>query len=94
MIERPKWHTTKNQINVGDVVLFLKSEREFDEQYQYGIVVSIHPSKDGVVRKVEVEYQNHTEDVKWTTERGVRDLVIIHSIKDIDLYKKKMYEFN
>ena len=27
LIERPKWHTTKNQINVGDVVLFLKSKR-------------------------------------------------------------------
>ena len=32
LVERPKWHTDKGKIHLGDVVLFLKSEKEFDLQ--------------------------------------------------------------
>ena len=74
LMERPKWHKSDKQMNIGDVVLFLKSEREYDEQYQYGIVKSIFKGKDDVIRKVDVEYQNHNESVKRVTQRGVRDL--------------------
>ena len=88
LIERPKWHISDKQINIGDVVLFLKSEREYDLQYQYGIVNSINRGKDGYVRKVDVEYQNHNETMKRVTKRGVRDLVIVHSIDELDIYEE------
>ena len=42
IIDRPKWHVSDKQINIGDVVLILKSEREYDLQYQYGVARSIH----------------------------------------------------
>ena len=93
LMERPKWHKSDKQMNIGDVVLFLKSEREYDEQYQYGIVKSIFKGKDDVIRKVDVEYQNHNESVKRITRRGVRDLVTVHAIDDLDIYEK-LHELN
>ena len=56
LIERPKWHKSDRNVSVGDVVLFLKSEREFDEQYQYGIISSVHRGQDGHIRRVDEEY--------------------------------------
>ena len=87
LIERSKWHKTDKPINVGDIVLFLKSEREYDLQYQYGIVSGLQKGRDGLIRKVSVEYKNHNENVRRTTERGVRDLVIISSVDELDIYE-------
>ena len=61
LIEKPKWFNTERNLCVGDVVLFLKSEQEFDRIYQYGIVTTTVQSRDGIVRLVEVEYQNPGE---------------------------------
>ena len=69
-------------------MLFLKSEQEFDRQYQYGIITKTVISRDGVVRVVEIEYQNHGENVTRTTIRGVRDLVIIHTIDEIGISRE------
>ena len=94
LIERSKWFKTDKPINVGDIVLFLKSEREYDLQYQYGIVSDLKQGRDGRIRKVTVEYQNYNENVKRTTERGTRDLVIISPIDELDLYESlnQLYE--
>ena len=67
LIERPKWHESAREIKVGDVILFLKSVQEFDLRYQYGLVSSAKRGRDGYVRKIEVEYQNHNEQVKRKT---------------------------
>ena len=85
LVEQPKWFVTERNIAVGDVVLFLKSEKEFDRQYQYGIVVKTVEGKDGVVRAVEVEYQNPNEKVKRFTTRGARDLVVVHPFDEIGI---------
>ena len=50
IIERPKWHQDDNQINVGDVVLFLKSEKDFEEIYQYGMVKDTEGKMAGSAR--------------------------------------------
>jgi hypothetical protein len=88
LIERPKWHTSSGNIQVGDVVLFLKSEKEYDLQYQYGVVLEVDDSDDGLVRKVKVEYQNFNEGVKRITQRCARELVIIHPIDQLDIYER------
>ena len=62
---------------------FLKSEQEFDLQYKYGLVSSIHKGRDGRVRTIEVEYQNHNENIKRKTVRGVRDVVIIYRVDEL-----------
>ena len=88
LVDAPKWFKNDRNIAEGDVVLFSKSEKEFEDLYQYGIVKSVTPSKDGRIRKVEVEYQNSVEDFKRTTIRGVRDLIVIHPVDELGLSKE------
>ena len=53
LLTRPKWLTSDEDIKVGDVVLFLKSEKEFERDYQYRIIHLVNTVKDGNVRAVE-----------------------------------------
>ena len=91
LVERTKWFKNLGDIHVGDVVLFLKSEKEFDLQYQYGMVSYLHESKDKVIRKIDIEYQNFNEDVKRTTTRGIREVVPIYPVDELDIYEE-LYE--
>ena len=88
LVEKPKWFVTDRHTCVGDIVLFLKSDKEFDQQYQYGMVVSISASRDGKIRTVTVQYQNHGENVKRSTTRSVRDLVVIHPVEELGIMKE------
>ena len=92
LVEKPKWFTTEYNISVGDIILFLKSEQEFDRQHQYGIVSKVTVGRDSVVRLVEISYKNHSENFRRTTKRGVRDLVVIHPIEEIRM-SKELQEF-
>ena len=85
LVEQPKWFVTERSICVGDIVLFTKSEKEFDKAYQYGIVVTTVESRDGLIREVIIEYQNFNEKTKRTTRRGVRDIVVIHPVDEIGI---------
>ena len=67
LIDRPKWHNSKGEANIGDIVLFLKNEKEYENQYQYGKICGIHKGKDGLIRKVGVEYKNSNEGIKRVT---------------------------
>ena len=88
LVDKPKWFQSDRNVCVGDVVLFLKSDKEFDRQYQYGLVTTVVTGRDGIVRVVEVDYQNHTEKVKRKTKRCARDVVIIHHVDEIGLSKE------
>ena len=50
LIDRPKWWNSDENIKVGDIILFLKSDKEFEQKYQYGMVSTTHPGRDGLVR--------------------------------------------
>ena len=78
----PKSLTSDNDAKVGDVVHFLKSKKEFDNKYQYGMIHAVNVGKDGHIRKVEVEYQTHNEGVKRYTVRGVRELIVVHPVDE------------
>ena len=88
LIERPKWHSNTKEMSIGDIVLFLKSEREYDEQYQYGKVCAVYEGRDGHIRRVDIEYKNANEHIKRVTQRGVRDLVIVYPIEELDIYER------
>ena len=88
LVERPKWFVSDQNVSVGDVVLFLKSDKEFERLYQYGIVMAVVTGRDGVVRVVDVEYQNHHEQVKRRTRRGVRDLIVIHPVGELGIVRE------
>ena len=88
LVPQPKWFDTNRNIAVGDIVLFSKSDKEFENVYQYGLVKVIHVSKDGLIRSVDVEYQNANENTKRRTTRGVRELVVIHPFDELGLSKE------
>ena len=43
----PKWYNSDRDVKVEDVVLFLKSENEFDNKYQYSMITGTKVSRDG-----------------------------------------------
>ena len=88
LVPQPKWFQTTRNISVGDVVLFSKSDKEFENIYQYGIIKATHASRDGLIRSVDVEYQNPSETTKRITKRGVRELIVIHPYDEIGLSKE------
>ena len=92
LVEKPKWFVSERNISVGDIVLFTKSEKEFDRQYQYGIISSTIVGRDGLIRSVEIQYQNSNEKTKRTTKRGVRDIVVIHPVDEIGILAE-LHEF-
>ena len=77
LMDAPIWFRNDRNISEGDVVLFSKSEKDFEDLYQYGIVKMVTHSKDGKIGTVEVEYRNYTENITRSTTRGVRDLVVV-----------------
>ena len=85
LIFQPKWFRSDRDLKVGDVVLFLKSEKEFEQLYQYGMVSDLKVSRDHKIRQVEIEYQNFNEGTKRRTTRGVREIVVIHQVDELGL---------
>ena len=85
LMHQPKWFRTDADIQVGDIVLFLKNDKVLCQTYQYGMIVRTYPSADGVIRKVDVKYRNHNEKIDRETFRAVRDLIVIHHVDELDL---------
>ena len=67
-MDRLKWFDNDDNIKVGDVVLFLKKDKKYAGNYQYGIVKEFEVSRDEKVKKVVVEYANANEGVRRQTE--------------------------
>ena len=88
LILQPKWYQSDRDPKIGDVILFLKSEKEFERKYQYGIITDIKVSRDGKIRQVEVEYQNYSEKSKRRTNRGTREVVVIHPVEELGLLRE------
>ena len=84
LMHHPKWFKSDQDIQIGDVVLFLKSDKEFEKQYQYGTVKDFKLDKDLKIWKVKVEYRNH-ESVNRITTRGTRDIVVVHPINELGI---------
>ena len=85
---QPKWFRSDRDLKVGDIVLFLKSEKEFEQLYQYGRVCDLKVSRDLKIRQVEIEYQNVNEGTKRRTTRGVREIVVIHPVDELGLVRE------
>ena len=88
LMSQPKWFKSDRDTKTGDVVLFLKSDKQFDKQYQYGIVANVKVSRDGKIREIEIEYLNHNENTKRRTIRGVRDVVVIHPVDELGIMQE------
>ena len=88
LMNHPKWFSTDHDMKTCDVLLLLKQDGALSNSYQYGIVNEIIPSKDGVIRKVIVQYRNDQENVDRYTARSVRDLVLIHPTDELILMEE------
>ena len=91
LMDSPKWFKNDRHLAEGDVVLFSKSEKEFEDLYQYGMVKSVQAGRDGRIRRVEVEYVNSNESCRRITSRHAQDLVVIHPVEELGL-SKKLYQ--
>ena len=88
LMPQPKWFKTNYHIKEGDIVLFLKKEGKLNSTYQYGMVKSAEPGRDGRIRKVVLKYRNHTESVDRETCRAVRQLIVIHSVDELNILQE------
>ena len=85
LMKSTKWFESKDEnIEVGTIVYFKKTESELSNHWSLGQVVDVTYSKDGVVRRCSVQYQNAKEDFKRTTDRAARSLIKLFHIDDTD----------
>ena len=85
LMEHPKWFDSDKDLQVGDIVLFLKNENGLSSDYQYGMINKVNVSIDGKIRSVDVKYRNHNESTDRITHRASRQLIVIHQIDEIDI---------
>ena len=88
LIKQPKWFNSGINLKEGEEVLFLKDEASLVGRYQYGMVDSVEPGRDGNIRIVHVKYQNSNENIPRKTRRAVRELVVIHPIDELNLMRE------
>ena len=88
LVMQPKWFCSDRDLKKGDVVLFLKSDKEFNKQYQFGMISDIKKSRDLKIRQVEIEYQNYSEKIKRRAIRGTREIVMIHPVDELGLIRE------
>lgn len=86
LMDQKKWFDHKRDLKVGDVVLFTKMDSCISKHYTYGMIVGVETGDDGHVRKVNVQYQNQNENSKRETCRSVRNLILIHSVDDLNMF--------
>ena len=52
------------------------------------MVSAVEKSSDGRIRRVRVKYRNENENVNQETYRATRQLVMIHSINEMNLMEE------
>ena len=93
-----KWVDGDSEIKVGDIVYFRKQENELASEWTLGKVDQVEVSKDGIVRRVHIKYQNFGEDFPRYTDRAARSLSKLMHIddttwkQDMDLVEKLINE--
>ena len=82
LMKAPKWYDSKENLKIGDIVYFRKVENELSSSWTLGKVVDFVRSKDGIVRRVTIEYQNTSESHKRETDRAARSMIKLFHIED------------
>ena len=85
LMESPKWFKTTYDLKEGDIVLFMKQDSVLNSKYQYGMVKSVNAGKDGLIRKALIKYRNSNENTDRETFRSVRELIVIHSLDELNI---------
>ena len=97
LMKQSKWNNQERFLRVGDIVLVADSNTVRGE-YRLARVSSVHPSVDGIVRKVSVEYVIYkTVSKKFelidgritSVPRSVQRLSLIIPVEELDLHAGK-----
>ena len=75
LIVRSKWHTSKRNLHVGNLVL-VKDSISLRGQWKLAQVCDVFTSGDNVVRNVAIRYKQQSPGVEY---KGVQDTVIKRS---------------
>ena len=79
---RPKWYDSSKDLEIGDLVYFQKEDSPLDKNWIMGMVEQIVRSRDQVIRRVVVKYQNREEDFPRFTDRTVHKLVKLFNVDE------------
>ena len=87
----PKWETGEPQIEVGDVVVFVREKNDVAGlTWRLGLVDSVETGKDGVIRRVTIKYKvirdNGDAEANFRfTRRSVRHVAVVVRENELDL---------
>ena len=88
LVAQPKWFKNDEDIKIGDVVLFKRTEGSLAGEYKFGMVDDVHRGADNRIRSVVIRYKNASEEVERKTFRAVRSLIIVHRIDEISIMEE------
>ena len=81
MVVRQKWHTSRRDIEVGDVVT-AEDANTVRGQWRIGVVTDVIPSSDSKVRRVKVKHVNTSKTGFTIVERAVHRLIVLVPVKE------------
>ena len=84
LLKSPKWFKSDEMLQVNDIVYFQKEDKELSSKWSVGKIVEVTYSKDGLVRRVIIQYHNANEDQPRRTDRAARSIVKLFNISDQD----------
>ena len=85
LMTQKKGFRNDRDLQVNDLVYYKKQDGSMSSPWIIGRIDEVFRGRDGVIRRVIIQYQNSTEEVKRDTERSVRNLIRLYSVDDPDL---------
>ena len=76
-----KWLQRHRNVQVNDICL-IRYKSKVRSSYRLGRVIEVHTSKDGLVRKVTLQYKLPNEKVFRTVERVVQGIAVIVPVEE------------
>ena len=52
LMHQTKWFKSDRELNIGDLIIFKKAEKELKCKYQYGIIKTLRTRKDGLLGRL------------------------------------------
>ena len=80
MVLQPKWHTSRRNLKIGDIVL-VQDANIVRGKWQMARIIATKPSIDGKVRRVSLYYRTET-GLKQKIERAVQRLVLLVPVNE------------
>ena len=85
---RPKWFLSDQDVEICDVVLFIKNEGSMVNTNQYGMVHEMKLDRDGLIQKVAIKYRNSSKNIDYFITCALGELVLIYLVCEINVMKE------